>query len=125
MCRIVKLLLVLLLTALITACATRHDVQPGFASSDSGIEGRLVTTASTAGSSQITGGARGRVQVTTADQSQQVATVDTDSSGSFEIGLRPGSYFVYTEPMEGMFYGRRVAVGARQMTKLELRLPPQ
>ena len=106
-------------------CAARHDIQPAFASSNSGIEGRLVTTKSSGGEVQVAGTTRGRVKVTTADETQEVATVDTDSGGNFEIGLRPGRYFVYTEPLDGMFYGRKVAVAPAQMTKLELRLPQQ
>lgn len=120
-----NLLLLSLLAAIICGCATRHDIQPAFASSDSGIEGRLVATKSADGTVEVAGAARGRVNVTTADETQQVATVDTDSSGNFEIRLRPGKYFVYTEPIDGMFYGRKVAVAPRQMTNLELRLPPQ
>ncbi|HEY2107397.1 MAG TPA: hypothetical protein VGH29_16485 [Candidatus Binataceae bacterium] len=73
----------------------------------------------------MAGATRGRVKVTTADETQEVATVDTDSGGNFEIRLRPGKYFVYTEPLDGMFYGRKVAVTPDQMTKLELRLPAQ
>jgi hypothetical protein len=120
-----KVLLLFLLAVLACGCATRHDVAQSFASGDSGIDGHLVATKSDGGSIEVAGGARGRVNVTTADETTQVATVDTDSGGNFEVGLRPGSYFVYTEPMEGMLYGRRVAVAPHQMTQLELRLPPQ
>lgn len=110
----------------VSGCAARHEVQPAFASNDSGINGRLLaTTRSAGGIVQVAGATRGRVNVTTADETQQVATVDTDSAGNFEIGLRPGKYFVYTEPIDGMFYGRKVAVAPRQMTNLDLRLPPQ
>ena len=120
-----KYLLLSLLLAISYGCAARHDIQPAFASRNSGIQGRLVTTKSTGGEVQVAGTARGTVKVTTADETQQVATVDTDSGGNFEIGLRPGKYFVYTEPLDGMFYGRRVAVTPSLMTKLELRLPAQ
>lgn len=113
-----------LFAAIFLGCATRHDVQPGFASINSGIQGHLVATESKDGSVQVAGAAHGRVNVTTADQKEEVATVDTDRGGNFEIGLRPGRYYVYTEPMDGLFYGRRVAVEPRQMTQLELRLPP-
>ncbi len=120
-----KLLLLAAATLLIYGCAARHDVQPGFASSDSGIAGQLVTTTtSSTGAVQVAGAARGTVNVTTADEKLQVATVDTDSEGNFQIGLRPGRYFVYTQPTEGMLYGRRVAVEPRQMTHLDLQLPP-
>jgi hypothetical protein len=120
-----KKLLLLFLAAIICGCAAQHDVQPLFASSDSGIHGRLVATKSAGGTVEVAGAARGRVNVATADETQQVATVDTDSDGNFEIGLRPGKYFVYIEPIDGMLYGRKVAVAPRQMTELELRLPPQ
>jgi hypothetical protein len=120
-----RFLLLSLLLAISYGCAARHDIQPAFASSNSGIQGRLVTTRSTGGEVQVAGSARGTVKVTTADETQQVATVDTDSGGNFEIRLRPGKYFVYTEPLDGMFYGRKVAVTPDQMTKLELRLPAQ
>jgi hypothetical protein len=105
-----------LLALTICGCAVRHDIQPAFASPDSGIRGRLVST---------TGPASGTVNVTTADQKEQVATIDTDSGGDFAVGLRPGKYYVYTQTFEGMFYGRRIAVAPRQMTYMELRLPPQ
>ena len=117
-----KELLVLFLAAMICGCAARHDVQPSFASSDSGIHGRLVATRTDGGAVEA---AQGRVNVVTADETQEVASVDTDSSGNFEIGLRPGKYFVYIEPIDGMLYGRKVAVAPRQMTELELCLPPQ
>lgn len=120
-----KILPALLAAALLCGCAAQHDVQPEFAAAGSGIDGRLVTTRSAAGEVQVTGTARGTIKVTTADQTQQVATVDTDSNGNFEIGLRPGRYFVYTELFDGMFYGRRVAVQPGQMTPVEIRLPPQ
>jgi hypothetical protein len=120
-----RFLLLSLLLEISYGCAARHDIQPAFASSNSGIQGRLVTTRSTGGEVQVAGSARGTVKVTTADETQQVATVDTDSGGNFEIRLRPGKYFVYTEPLDGMFYGRKVAVTPDQMTKLELRLPAQ
>ncbi len=120
-----NLLLCWLLAAMVCGCAARHDIQAGFASTNSGIDGRLVTTQSADGQVQVTGATQGTVKVTTADQTREVATVDTDSGGNFEIRLRPGSYFVYTQPMEGMFYGRRVAVAPSQMTHLELRLPQQ
>ncbi len=121
-----RLLLFSLIAAIACGCAARHDIQPAFASPDSGIHGRLLaTTRSAGGIVEVAGATRGRVNVTTADETQQVATVDTDSAGNFEIGLRPGKYFVYTEPIDGMFYGRKVAVAPRQMTNLDLRLPPQ
>jgi len=120
-----KNLFLLFLVAIICGCAAEHDVQPSFAANDSGIQGRLVATKSTDGTVEVAGAARGRVNVATADQTQQVATVDTDSDGNFEILLRPGQYFVYTEPIDGMLYGRKVAVEPRRMTDLELRLPPQ
>lgn len=120
-----KFLLLSLVLAIGYGCAARHDIQPGFASGNSGIHGRLVNTRSTGGEVQVAGAARGTVKVTTADETEQVATVDTDSNGNFEIGLRPGKYFVYTEPLDGMFYGRKVAVTRDQMTNLELRLPAQ
>ncbi len=121
-----NLLLLFVLAAIIGGCAAAgYDVQPGFTSNDSGIEGRLVATTSTDGRVEVTGAARGTVNVATADKTRQVATGDTDSNGSFEILLRPGNYFVYTEPVDGMLYGRTVAVTPRQITSLELRLPPQ
>jgi len=121
-----KIFLVLPLIALLACgCAAQHEVQPAFAASDSGIDGRLVTTRSVGGEVEVTGSGRGTVKVTTADQTRQVATVDTDSGGNFQIGLRPGRYFVYTELFDGMLYGRRVAVQPRQITHLEIRLPPQ
>jgi hypothetical protein len=120
-----KFLFVLFLATIMCGCAARHEIQPAFASADSGIHGRLVTTNSEDGTIEVAGPASGTVKVTTADQTQQVATIDTDSGGDFEIGLRPGKYYVYTEPLEGMLYGRRVAVAPRQMTYMELRLPPQ
>jgi hypothetical protein len=119
-----NVLLLFVLAALTCGCATRHDVEQSFASSDSGINGHLVATKSDGGNIEVAGGARGRVNVTTADETTQVATIDTDSTGSFEVGLRPGRYFVYTEPEDGMLYGRKVAVAPHQMTQLELRLPP-
>lgn len=120
-----KLLLLSMLGAFFLGCATRHEIEPAYASSSSGIRGRLVTTTSSGGAVSVAGSTRGRVKVTTADETRQVATVDTDSDGNFDIGLRPGKYFVYTEPMDGMFYGRKVAVAPSQMTNLELRLPRQ
>jgi hypothetical protein len=111
------------LALIVLGCAARHDVQPAFVSNNSGINGQLVSTRS--GWVQATGAARGTVKVTTADKTLQVATVDTDPEGNFQIGLRPGSYFVYTEPAEGMLFGRKVAVQPSQTTHLELRLPPQ
>jgi hypothetical protein len=118
-------LFVFVLATSVCSCAARHDIQPAFASNNSGIHGRLVTTRYEGGKVEVAGPASGRVKITTADQTQEVATIDTDSGGDFEVGLRPGKYFVYTEPFEGMFYGRRVAVEPRQMTYLELRLPPR
>jgi hypothetical protein len=121
-----KILLLLSVIALVTCgCAAQHDVAPAYAASNSGIDGRLVTTRSAGGEVQVTGSGRGTVKVTTSDQARQVATVDTDSSGNFQIGLRPGRYFVYTELFDGMLYGRRVAVQSGQMTPVEIRLPPQ
>ncbi len=120
-----RIIFALVTAALFCGCAAQHDVQPAFAAANSGIDGRLVTTRSAGGEVQVTGTARGTVKVTTADQTQQVATVDTDSNGNFEIGLRPGSYFVYTELFDGMFFGRRVAVQPARMTPVEIRLPPQ
>jgi hypothetical protein len=120
-----KILPLLLLLALaISGCAAEHQIQPAFASSDSGIDGRLVTAKSAGGEVQVTGSASGRVKVTTADETRQVATVDTDSNGNFEVRLRPGRYFVYTELVDGMFYGRTVSVEPGQMTPVEIRLPP-
>jgi hypothetical protein len=115
----------LVLAVALCGCAARNNVQPAFASGDSGIAGQLVTTSTSSnGTVQVAGAARGTVNVTTADERQQVATVDTDSGGNFQIGLRPGRYFVYTQPTEGMLYGRKVAVEPRQMTHMELQLPP-
>jgi hypothetical protein len=113
------------LALIVLGCAARHEIQPAFASNNSGINGQLVSTSSGGGGVQASGAAQGTVKVTTADKTLQVATVDTDPDGNFQIGLRPGSYFVYTEPVEGMLFGRRVAVQPSQTTHLELRLPPQ
>jgi hypothetical protein len=120
-----KQMLLYLAALLLFGCAAQHDIQPAFVSGDSGINGRLVTTRSSGGEVQVTGTTRGTVKVTTADETQQVATVDTDSNGNFAIGLRPGRYFVYTELFDGMFYGRRVSVEPGQMTPVEIRLPPE
>jgi hypothetical protein len=120
-----KLLPICLFAALACGCAARHDIVQSYAAPDSGINGHLVATESADGSVKVLGGTQGRVGVTTADETTQVATIDTDSRGNFEIGLRPGSYFVYTQPMDGMLFGRRVAVAPHQMTQLELQLPEQ
>jgi|SRR5579885_2006778 hypothetical protein len=120
-----NLTLLAVVAAIVCGCSARDDVQPDFTSTDSGIEGHLVATTSVGGKVTVAGAARGTVNVATADKNRQVARVDTDPNGNFEIHLRPGKYFVYTEPADGMLYGRTVAVAPRQMTDLELHLPPQ
>jgi hypothetical protein len=108
----------------ILGCAARRGVDPAFTAGDSGIAGQLVRTRLVGGKVEAIDSARGTVLVRGSDLADVAARVDTDANGGFQIGLRPGNYFVYTETQELGPYGRRVSVGPHQMTRIQLDLPP-
>ena len=116
--------MLLLVAGTLWGCALRNYVHPAFASQDSGITGQLVHARSENGKLQPSSGAAGRVMVRTADHTQLAASVDTDADGKFNIPLRPGNYFVYTEISELGVYGRNVAVHPHQLAHITVFLPP-
>jgi hypothetical protein len=115
----------LALSLLPLGCSAASQVDPAFAAGDSGISGRLMRTRLVDGKVQATGPGRGVVLVRGANLAAVAAQAATDDDGNFQIELRPGDYFVYTETQEVGPYGRRVSVSAHRMTHIRLDLPPE